>query len=177
VGSFISFIPTPYEDIEPIFLLAPVSDGDVVYDLGCGDGRLPFAALEKGARRAVGVDLDPAPLQRARTKAKELGLEDRVTFLEADVMDIDLSPATLVLCYLITAASAALKPRFEAQLRPGTRIVMEAFPVHGWKPAETWDVPYKTFYLYRMPPEIESLAEPGNQGNRGYEYFNFNEGF
>jgi hypothetical protein len=107
-------------------------------------------------------------------KVKELGLEDRITFLEADLMDIDLSPATLVLCYLITAASAALKPRFEAELRPGTRVVMEAFPVHGWKPLETWEVPYKTFYLYRMPPEIESSAR---QENRGYEYFNFNEGF
>ena len=174
MGSFISFVPTPYEDIEPIFLLAPVSAADVVYDLGCGDGRLLFAALEKGAGRAVGVELDPTPLQRARMKAKELELEDRITFLEADVMEVDLSPATLVLCYLITAASAALKQRFETVLRPGTRVVMEAFPIHGWKPIETWEVPYKTFYLYRMPPEIESSPQ---QRSRGYEYFNFNEGF
>ncbi len=176
MGSFISFIPTPYEDIDPFFLLAPVSADDVVYDLGCGDGRLLFAALERGAGRAVGIELDPAPLLKARAKAKELGLEDRISFTQGDVMEVDLSLASVVLCYLITAASAALKPKLEAELKPGARVVMEAFPVHGWKVAETWEVPYKTFYLYRMPPEAETDGEGKYQGP-GYEYFNFNEGF
>lgn len=175
MGKFISFIPTPYEDIDPFFLLAPVSADDVVYDLGSGDGRVLFAALEKGAGKAVGVELDPDPLRRARAKANEKGLEDRVTFLEADVMDVDLSQATVVLCYLITAASAALKPKFETELRPGTRVVMEAFPIHGWKEAETWEVPYKTFYLYRMPPEIDAAQQGKLEGAR-YEYFNFSDG-
>ncbi len=176
MGSFISFIPTPYEDVDPFFVLAPVSAEDVVYDLGCGDGRLLFAALERGAGRAIGIELDPLPLQTAKTKARQLGLEHKIGFVQGDVMETDLSPATLVLCYLITAASAALKPKLERELRPGSRVVMEAFPVHGWKVSEVWEVPYKTFYLYRMPPETETFGEGLFQGP-GYEYFNFNEGF
>jgi ubiquinone/menaquinone biosynthesis C-methylase UbiE len=169
MGSFVSFIPTPFEDVNTFFELAPVSSEDVVYDLGSGDGRLLFTALEKGAGRAVGVELNPEHVLTARQKAKEKGLESRVTFLNADVIDVNLSGATLVFCYLITAASAALKPKFEIELKPGTRVVMESFPVNGWKPVETKTVGYgfKTFYLYRMPPETE---EPGTQESTTSEY-------
>ena len=169
MASFISWIPTPYEDIDPFFELAPVSSYDIVYDLGSGDGRLLFAALEKGAGRAVGVELNPDHAKTARDKAIERGLQDKVTFLQADVMDVDLSQATVVLCYLISAASAALKPKFEAELKPGTRVVMESFPVPGWEPVEAREVGYgtKTFYLYRMPPE------PGGPDAADYEYLDF----
>lgn len=173
MGSFISFVPTPYEDIGTFFELAPVSADDVVYDLGSGDGRLLFAALEKGAGKAVGVELDANLVHGARLKAREKGVEDRVTFVHADVMDVDISPATVVVCYLITAASAALKPKFEAELKPGTRVVMESFPIRGWKAVKTKGE-YKTFYLYRMPPEIAGPDEPDIVGteyfNYGYEY-------
>ena len=128
MGSFISFVPTPLEDIDTFFELAPVTSSDVVYDLGSGDGRLLFAALEKGAGKAIGVELDPAHVREARETAKKKGMERRVTFLKADVMDVNLSDATLVFCYLFTTASAALKPKFAAELKPGTRIVIESFP-------------------------------------------------
>jgi SAM-dependent methyltransferase len=164
--SFISFVPTPFDDIDNFFKLAPVSRGDVVYDLGSGDGRLLFAALDMGAGRAVGIELDPALVRRATFRAKEKGVEDRVTILRADVMEVDLSPATVVLCYLITAASAALKPKLEAELKPGARVVMESFPVHGWKAVETRGE-YKVFYLYRMPPET---AGPEDDQPIGDEY-------
>jgi len=173
MGSFISFVPTPFDDIDNFFKLARVSSRDVVYDLGSGDGRLLFAALDQGAARAVGVELDPDLVHRARLKAREKGVEDRVTFLEADVMDVDLSPATVVLCYLITAASAALKPKFETELKPGARVVMESFPVHGWKAVETRGE-YKVFYLYRMPPEPGGANDEERLGTEyfdyGYEY-------
>lgn len=154
MGSFISFIPTPIEDIDTFFKLAPVSSVDVVYDLGSGDGRLLFSALEKGAGRIVGVELNSALAREARKTAGEKGVEIRSTFLEADVMDVNLSHATVVLCYLFPTASAALKPKFELELKPGTRVVMESFPVQGWKPVRTELLGYKTFYLYVMPPEI-----------------------
>ena len=169
MGSFISFVPTPFEDIDNFFKLAPVSAKDVVYDLGSGDGRLLLAALDMGAGRAVGVELDPTLIHRAQLRARQNGVEDRVQFLHADVMDVDLSPATVVLCYLITAASNALKPKFEAELKPGTRVVMESFPVHGWKPVETRGE-YKAFYLYCMPPEPSG---PEDQPRLGEEYFNY----
>ena len=152
LGSFISFIPTPFEDINTFFKLAPVSHIDVVYDLGSGDGRLLFTALEKGTGKIVGVELDPALAREARKTAGEKGAEDSAKFLEADVMDVNLTDATVVLCYLFPSASAALKPKFELELKPGTRVVMDSFPVERWKPVQTEMRGYKTFYLYVMPP-------------------------
>ncbi len=131
-----------------------MSSSDIVYDLGSGDGRLLFAALDKGAGRAVGVELNPEHIRTAEETAKSKGVEDRITFVEGDVMEMSLADATLVLCYLSTNASAALKPRLESELKPGTRVVMETFPVPGWKPVRTIDKGYKHFYLYIMPPEI-----------------------
>ena len=170
MGSFITFIPTPLEHIGPFFELAPVSASDTVYDLGSGDGRLLFAAMEKGAGRAVGVELNPEHINTARAKAKEKGLEDKVTFINSDVMEADLSGATVIFCYLITAASAALKPKFESELKSGTRVVMESFPVPGWKPMKTMPLEYKTFYLYQMPPEIDEKYVPGNPATDNPDY-------
>jgi ubiquinone/menaquinone biosynthesis C-methylase UbiE len=155
MGSFISLIPTPSEHVEFFFELAPVSAGDVLYDLGSGDGRLVFAAIEHGAGKAVGVELNPEHVASSRKKAKEMGLAGRVEFVNADVMDIDLSSATVVFCYLITAASIALRPKFDAELKPGTRVVMESFPVPDWEPDRVLTRAYKTLYLYRMPPKID----------------------
>lgn len=151
--SFISWIPTQLEYMHGFFELATMSSSDVVYDLGCGDGRLLFAALEKGAGRAVGIDIDPERIKSAQNEAKKKGLEDKVTFLEGDVLDADISGASVVFCYLITAASAALKPKFEAELKPGTRVVMESFPVPGWKVMRNYTKDYRSFFLYVMPAE------------------------
>lgn len=151
--SFIGFIPTPPDEIECFFELAPMSSSDVVYDLGSGDGRLLFTALDKGAGRAVGVELDPERVRAASETAKSKGLQDRVIFLQADVMDVSLADASVVLCYLCLAASATLRPKFESELKPGTRVVMETFPIPGWKPARITARGWKQFYLYVMPPE------------------------
>ena len=149
---FIGFIPTEEEEVDSFFQLASVTPSDVVYDLGSGDGRLLFVAIEKGAGRAVGVELDPKPLQKAMKSAKKKRLEDRVSFIQGDVMDVDLSSATVVVCYLSSEASAALKPKLEAELKYGTRVVMEWFGVPGWQPVKTLRTNTKEFYLYIMPP-------------------------
>ena len=154
MGSFISFVPTPFEDIEIFFALAPVTSSDTVYDLGSGDGRLLFAALQKGAGKAIGVELDPGHVSEAKKAAKEKELKANIVFLHADVMDVNLSDATVVFCYLFTTASTALKPKFAAELKPSTRIVMESFPIHGWKPVKAVHHGFRTFYLYQMPSEI-----------------------
>ena len=156
MGLFVSFIPTSPEEIDNFFELAPVSTTDVVYDLGSGDGRLLFAALEKGAGKAVGIDLNPARVQEARELANKKGIAARVSFVCADIMDMDLSEATLVLCYLYSTASTALKPKFEIELKSGTRVVMESFPIHGWKPIRIKKLEHRTFYLYCMPPELSA---------------------
>ena len=161
--SFISFIPTQPEYIDSFFEIAPVSSSDVVYDLGSGDGRLLFAALDKGAGRAVGVELNSEHAGVARETAKNKGLEDRIAFVEDDVMEVSLSDATLVLCYLSSTASAALKPKLESELKPGTRVVMEMFAVSGWKPVRTISKEHRQFYLYIMPPEITEQSPESDE--------------
>jgi predicted RNA methylase len=150
---FIGFVPTPDDCVDGFFELATVSSSDVVYDLGSGDGRLLFAALEKGARQVVGVELDAELVRLARETAENKGVADRATFIEADVLDVNLANATLVLCYLFPTASEALRPKFESELKQGTRIVMEAFRIPGWKPLKTTDRGSESFYLYVVPAE------------------------
>jgi len=151
--SFVGFVPTPTECIDGFFELTQISSSDIVYDLGSGDGRLLFAALEKGAGQVVGVELDPELVRSARETTKSKDVEDRATFIEADVMEVNLADATLILCYLYPTASEALRPKFESELKPGTRVVMETFGIPDWKPVRTTDRGGKSFYLYIMPAE------------------------
>ena len=152
---FIIWVPTSPEFMEGFFELAPLSSSDVVYDLGSGDGRLLFAALEKGAGKCVGIDIDPRMVGIAKEQAKEKGLDGRVTFIEGDFMEHDLSEATVIFCYLFPDAFFALRPKFEEELKPGTRVVSEVFSVPKWKETTTVEINRKTFRLYVMPPEME----------------------
>ncbi|HEY94306.1 MAG TPA: methyltransferase domain-containing protein [Dehalococcoidia bacterium] len=152
---FVLWVPTMSEFINGFFELAPVSSSDVVYDLGSGDGRLLFAALEKGAGKCVGIDIDSKKVNEARELAREKGLDSKVTFIEGDFLDHDLSEATVILCYLFPEALRALRPKFELELKPGTRIVSEVFTVPKWKEAKVREVNRKNFNLYIMPPEKE----------------------
>ncbi len=154
--SFVGFIPTQITHVEAFFELAPLSLSDVVYDLGSGDGRLLIAALEKGASRAVGIELNPDLIKKAKAIAIGKSLQDRITFLNGDIMEFSLSDASVVLCYLSHQASSALKLKLTEELKPGGRVVMEMFPVPGWKPARTICREGKLFYLYNMPPEISA---------------------
>lgn len=150
---YISWIPTQPEYIDSFFELCPVSVSDVVYDLGSGDGRLLFAAVEKGATKCIGIDIDPDLVKTSREAANYLGIDNKVTFIESDVMAVDLSEATVVFCYLLSTASAELKPKFEKELKSGTRVVMESFPVLNWKPVKVIDDNGRIFYFYIMPAE------------------------
>ncbi len=152
--SFIGFIPTPVAAVDGFFELAPVTPADVVYDLGAGDGRLLFAALEKGAGRAVGLELDGSLILPARELARQKGLAARIRFRQGDFMQARLTPATLVLGYLYPTACTALKPKLAAELKAGTRVVMESFAIHGWQPARTLKRGERVFFLYVMPPAV-----------------------
>ena len=157
MSSFVAYVPTNPQHVEAFFELAPLSPADVVYDLGSGDGRLVFAAIDHGTDEAVGVELDGDLVRKATKAAAKKGLGDRARFVQADVADVDLSSASVVFCYLTPQASATLKAKFERELRPGTRVVMESFPIPGWTPAQTtvrgYADYYETneFYLYVIP--------------------------
>ncbi len=148
---YIRWVPTTPEYMDTFFELAPVSPDDTVFDLGSGDGRLVFAAAQKGAKKCVGIDIDPDLVNAAKDAAKSKGSDGKVDFIEADVLSIDLSPASIIFCYLFPTASADLRPKFEKELKPGTRVVMESFPVPGWVPVKVVQVNNRRFYLYNMP--------------------------
>jgi ribosomal protein L11 methylase PrmA len=152
---FVLWVPTMPKFIEGFFKLAPLSSSDIVYDLGSGDGRLLFAAIENGAGRCVGIDIDAKKVNEARELAREKGMEIKVTFIEGDFLDQDLSEATVILCYLFPEALRALQSKFERELKPGTRIVSEVFTIPSWKENLVKEINNKNFNLYIMPPEKE----------------------
>ena len=150
-----SWIPTQPEHIELFFEMCPISPSDVVYDLGSGDGRLLFAALEKGAAKCVGIEMNPECIKIAKEAAKNLGVDDKVKFIESDFMEVDLSEASVVMCYLFPKAYTLLRSKFEKELKPGTRVIMETFPIPGWKPVkeDLRNGVSFSFYTYIMPAE------------------------
>ncbi|UCD08487.1 MAG: class I SAM-dependent methyltransferase [Dehalococcoidales bacterium] len=166
---FVKYVPTPPQLIDTFFELAPVTADDVVYDLGSGDGRLLFTALERGAGRCVGIDIDPHCVYIAREEAKNKGLDQQVTFIEGDVLDQDLSEATVIFVYLIQSGIAFLRPKFETELRPGTRIVVETYSVQGLKPVKVKEAGKRFFYLYVTPFERTPDYDP-EPSNTATEY-------
>ena len=128
------FVVTPDDVVERMLRLAAVGPGDVVYDLGSGDGRIVIAAAARFGARGVGIDIDAALVDRARANAAAAGVAGRATFRLDDAMTADISDATVVTLYLLAASNVKLRPRLQAQLRPGTRIVAHNFGMGDWEP-------------------------------------------
>jgi len=133
---FIRYVPTPEQVVDAMMKLAGVGKDDVVYDLGCGDGRMLIAAVKKfNARRGVGVDLDQERIEEAKAAAKEAGVADKVEIRKGDVLKVnDLSEATVVTLYLSDDLNLLLRPILLKQLKPGARIVAHRFKMGDWKP-------------------------------------------
>ena len=132
------YVPTPEDVVERMLTLADVKAGDVVYDLGCGDGRIPIAAAKRGAR-GVGVDIDPRRIEESNANAKTAGVEKLVEFRLQDALTVDVSPATVVTLYLLSSSNAKLRPILTRQLKPGSRIVSHAFSMGPEWPADKVD--------------------------------------
>ena len=128
------FVATPYDVVERMLTLAKVGPGDVVYDLGSGDGRIVIAAAQKFGARGVGVDIDPARVAESEDNAKRAGVEGRVTFKLQDALKTDVSDATVVTLYMLSAINVKLRPILTSQLRPGARIVSHSFAMGDWEP-------------------------------------------
>ena len=131
------FVPTPKDVVERMLQIAEVTSRDLVYDLGCGDGRIIITAASKYGARGVGVDIEPYRVAESQSGAKKAGVEDLVTFKLQDAMTMDLSPATVVMLYLVQWSTSKLQPIIRRQVRPGTRIVSHNFAFDGWTPAKT----------------------------------------
>ena len=132
--SLAPYVPTPSDVVDRMLRLAMVGPRDVVYDLGCGDGRIVIAAAEKFGARGVGVDIDANLINQAEVNAKAAGVSGRVKFLVQDAMTVDVSDATVVTLYLLSASNVKLRPILTRQLRRGARIVSHSFAMGDWEP-------------------------------------------
>ena len=134
----VPYVPTPQNVVEEMLTLAKVSKDDVVYDLGCGDGRLVITAVKKfGAKRGFGVDIDPQRIAESNENAKTAGVTDRVSFAVQDLFQTDMKDASVVTLYLLPAVNLKLRPKLWSELKPGTRVVSHSFDMGDWKPEKT----------------------------------------
>ena len=156
----VRYVPTPEDIVEAMLKLAKVGRDDVVYDLGCGDGRMVIAAVAKAeAKRGVGIDIDPLRIKESKANAKRVGVEDKVEFRLGDVLKVkDLSDATVVLLYMGDELNMQLRPILQKHLKPGARIVSHRFTMGDWKPLKTETITGKDGDKYQI--HLWKIEEP-----------------
>lgn len=148
-----AFFPTPEEVIEKMLKITNASKDDVLYDLGCGDGRVLILAAKKIGLRCVGIEIKEELVEQARERVVKEGLQSLVTIYHGDMFQFDVSEATIVYLYLTTDLNSQLKPKLERELRRGTRVVSHQFEIPGWAPVrvegvtDSFGQPHK-LYLY-----------------------------
>lgn len=152
--SLAPYVPTPQEVVDKMLELAQVTSKDVVYDLGCGDGRIVVTAAKKYGAHGVGVDIDPDRVKECEANAKLAGVEKLVTCKLQDARTTDVSPATVVTLYLLSSSNLTLRPMLTSQLKPGARIVSHSFSMGDWEPLKTEEVSSgggytRTLYLWK----------------------------
>jgi protein-L-isoaspartate O-methyltransferase len=148
------YIPTPQVIVEKMLESAHVKPGETVYDLGSGDGRILFTAVQEFGARAVGIEILPELCEKAREHVHAMGLDDKIRVIQGSALRVDLSPADVVTMYLLTGSNERLRPTLEKYLHPGARVVSNQFPVKGWKPSEIVHVKdgsmEHTIYVYAV---------------------------
>jgi len=147
------YVPTPHEVVDDMLRLANVHKGDVLYDLGSGDGRIAIAAAKKFGIRAVGIDIDPERIREATENAKKAGVTDLVEFRQEDLFKADFREATVVTLYLLPDLNVKLRPRLWEELKPGTRIISHQFDMGTWKPEKRLESNGRTVYFWTIPPK------------------------
>jgi protein-L-isoaspartate O-methyltransferase len=149
------YYPTPPETVDEMLRMAKVKPGDVLYDLGSGDGRIPIAAAKQYGIRAVGIEIDPKLVTEANELARQAGVSELVKFRNEDMFHIDVSEATIVTLYLSEKLNVLLRPKLLSELRPGSRILSHDFRMGDWQPEQTVRVPwgklYRTIYMWTVP--------------------------
>ena len=144
------YVPTPQEVVDAMLQLANVTSKDIVYDLGSGDGRIPITAAQKYGATGVGIDINPQRIKEANENLAKSGVGDKVKFLNQDLFETDLSPATVITLYLLPSLNVKLIPKLK-QLKPGTRIVSHSFDMGSeWPPEKTQDVNGRMIYMWTI---------------------------
>jgi precorrin-6B methylase 2 len=146
------YVPTNDEVVRGMLKLAGVTKDDVVYDLGCGDGRIPITAARDFGARAVGIDIDPQRIAEANANVKQAGVGNRVQIRQDDLFQTDIKEASVVTLYLLQSLNMKLRPKLLADLKPGTRIVSHAFDMGDeWKPEKTEEIGGTRIFLWTIP--------------------------
>ncbi len=161
----VPYVPTTEPAVEAMLDLAKVTKNDVVYDLGCGDGRIVITAAKKFGARGVGIDINPERIAEARANAKKAGVEHLVRFIEQDLFEADIREASVVTLFLLSSVNLKLRPKLLAELRPGARVVSNTFDMGDWKPDKEFTLDDNgedsylshKFYLWIIPKEKPNL--------------------
>ena len=147
----VPYVPTPQEVVDRMLEMGKVGKNDVLYDLGCGDGRIVVTAAKNRGARGTGIDLNPVRIAEAKENAKTAGVADRVNFKVGDLFQADVSPATVVTLYLLPSVNVKLRPRLWQQLKVGTRVVSHAFDMGPeWPPEKKDEVDGRTIYFWTI---------------------------
>lgn len=171
----VPFVPTPMEVVDEMLRLVDIKPGDLLYDLGCGDGRIVIAAAKRYGIKAIGIDIDPIRISESNKNAAEAGITDKVRFIEANLFDADFRDADVVTMYLLTSVNLRLRPKLLADLRPGTRLVSHSFDMGEWEADETSIVSTsyndeRYVYFWIVPANVTGRWEwdvmDGNQSRR-----------
>jgi SAM-dependent methyltransferase len=164
VSPDVPYVSTPYEIADEMIRLAGVKAHDVVYDLGCGDGRLVIEAVKRTGCRGVGVDIDGELIAVCLSKAKEAGIADRVRFERRDFFETDIREATVMLIYLFTHVNLRLRPKFLDEMKPGSRLVSHTFDMGDWRPDRSTSVGGRKVFAWVIPANVTGTwrwSEPG----------------
>ena len=132
--SLAPFVPSPYDVVQRMLTLAEVTRDDVIFDIGCGVGRIVITAAQRFGARGVCIDIDPQRIAEANANAERAGVQHLVQFIQQDAMTVDVSEATVVTLYLLSSSNLKLRPLLTSQLAPGSRIVSHAFSMGDWEP-------------------------------------------
>jgi SAM-dependent methyltransferase len=148
------FVPTPENVVDAMLKVAKVSKNDIVYDLGCGDGRIVIAAAKNYGAHGIGIDVDPQRIAEATKNAETAGVTDKVKFLQQDLFETDIHEATVVTLYLLPSLNQKLRPKLWKELKPGTRVVSHAFDMGDqWPPEQKLDVEGRNVYFWTVPKQ------------------------
>ena len=147
----VPYVPTPPDVVEAMLKLGGVKSGDILYDLGCGDGRIVVMAVQKfGAQIGTGVDLNPVRIKEALENARQAGVSDKTRFIEKNLFDADIHDATVVTLYLLPEVNLRLRPKLLNDLKVGTRIVSHQFDMGDWQPEKKIQLDWRTIYLWTV---------------------------
>jgi SAM-dependent methyltransferase len=153
------YVPTPQQVVDEMLKLAGVKPGDIVYDLGCGDGRTVITAAKTYGVKAVGIDINPERIKESMDNAKQAGVTDKVAFRNEDLFEADIHEATVVTLYLLQSLNVKLRPKLWHDLKPGTRVVSHAFDMGDWKPEKETEVDGRRIFLWRIPAKTAAAND------------------